>query len=219
MICCRGTADEAMTAMRDMMAEAEVDGERDEDATVSCAGRDVRLSGLHVRPVLLAADGAGLPGHRPSAKKIQELCRDDQRADRAGGGCGWTPEEMVGRLNRMLRGWANYFCLGPVSEAYRSGEQPRRVSGSVSGCVGSIRVQGSEWSRFSDQYLHETLGLLRLQRRRRTASRGRTHESLSESRMREIRTSGSMSGRWKRSMVRILRHRQPKGPDTRIGRP
>jgi hypothetical protein len=32
--------------------------------------------------------------------------------------------------------------------------------------------------------------------------------------MREICMSGSMSGMWKRSMVRIMRHRQPKGPGT-----
>jgi hypothetical protein len=32
--------------------------------------------------------------------------------------------------------------------------------------------------------------------------------------MREIRMSGSTSGMWKRSMVRIMRHRQTKEPET-----
>jgi len=32
--------------------------------------------------------------------------------------------------------------------------------------------------------------------------------------MREICKSGSMSGEWKRSMAGLVRHRQPKGPET-----
>jgi len=32
--------------------------------------------------------------------------------------------------------------------------------------------------------------------------------------VREIRTHGSMGGRWKRSMVKLVRHRQPKGSET-----
>ena len=40
-ICCRGDAAEALAAMRAMMAKAEADGERDEDAVVPRAGRVV----------------------------------------------------------------------------------------------------------------------------------------------------------------------------------
>lgn len=29
-------------------------------------------------------------------------------------------DEVVERLNRMLLGWGHYFCLGPVSNAYKA---------------------------------------------------------------------------------------------------
>jgi len=29
-------------------------------------------------------------------------------------------EGQVARLNRLLTGWSNYFCLGAVSAAYRA---------------------------------------------------------------------------------------------------
>jgi len=56
-------------------------------------------------------------GTVPSKKRVQRICRaisdetgrDTVRVD---------PKTMVEQLNRMLTGWANYFCLGAVSKAY-----------------------------------------------------------------------------------------------------
>lgn len=36
-----------------------------------------------------------------------------------------APARVV-RLNRLLRGWANYVWLGPVSKAYRAVDAPAR---------------------------------------------------------------------------------------------
>ena len=58
--------------------------------------------------------------------------------------------------------------------------------------------------------LHATAKRTSLYRGSRVPKR----DSLSESRMREICTSGLMSGRWKRSMAGLVRHRQTKEPVT-----
>jgi hypothetical protein len=31
-----------------------------------------------------------------------------------------SPTEMAAELNPVLRGWAGYFCLGPVSDTYQT---------------------------------------------------------------------------------------------------
>ena len=54
---------------------------------------------------------------RPSKASVQNICRkvSEQTARRYGT---MKPEHMVVRLNQMLSGWSNYFCLGQVSPAY-----------------------------------------------------------------------------------------------------
>jgi RNA-directed DNA polymerase len=77
--------------------------------------------------------------------------------------------EQVSRLNRLLRGWANYFCLGPVSPAYRAIDQQvcRRLRQWL--CA-KHRVKGQGTARFPDEYLYQELGLIRLSRLTRSFS-------------------------------------------------
>jgi hypothetical protein len=56
-------------------------------------------------------------GTVPSKKREQRICR--AISDETGRDKVWQDSKtIVARLNRMLIGWANYFCLGPVSKAY-----------------------------------------------------------------------------------------------------
>src|SRR5437667_10270182 len=56
-------------------------------------------------------------GTVPSKKRVQRICR--AISDETGRDKVWQDSKtIVEKLNRMMIGWANYFCLGPVSKAY-----------------------------------------------------------------------------------------------------
>ena len=74
----------------------------------------------------------------------------------------WLPaDEIVQSLNRKLAGWANYFCLGPVSKAYRALDEhaANRLRWWLCGKHG-VRNRGT--ARFPDRFLYDELGLIRL---------------------------------------------------------
>ena len=55
----------------------------------------------------------------PSKKRVARVCeRISAITDRKRSGL--DPVEVVAELNRLLSGWAGYFCLGPVSDTYRT---------------------------------------------------------------------------------------------------
>ena len=109
--------------------------------------------------------------------------------------------------------------VGPTTSVWGRSAKPTGrwsnmpVDGCVSGCAPNTKSGPGVPGGFPEHALHQKFGLVRLTART-AAFRGRNREPFSESRMREMRLSGSMSGVWKRSMVRLLRHRQTKGPAT-----
>jgi RNA-directed DNA polymerase len=161
-ICCRGSAAKAMTAMRDMMAKLRLTV--NEAKTRLCHGPDEAFNflGYTIGRCYAPQTGRSYLGIRPSDKKIQALnLKLSAQTDRR-----WLwlePDELVGRLNHQMRGWVNYFRLGTITAAYR------RVTAHAchrlrQWLVRKFKLRRSEWSRYPDPYLHKTLGLLRLRR-------------------------------------------------------
>ena len=104
--------------------------------------------------------GRAYIGTRPSSASVQSLCRrvSELTARRYGL---LEPEQVVGRLNRLLNGWATYFTLGQVSPAYATIDQhaTRRLRQWLSR---KHKVRAGKYVRFSDERLWKEWGLTRL---------------------------------------------------------
>jgi RNA-directed DNA polymerase len=162
-ICCRGTATEAMARMRDLMARLRLTV--NDTKTRICQGAEATFDflGYSIGKLWSPQTGRSYLGVKPSAKKVRAL-REEIR-DRTDRGQEWRePAELVGRLNQQLEGWANYFCLGSVTKAYRTvmGYTCDRLRQWL---ARKYDVQGTAYARYPNSYLYDTLGLLQLRRR------------------------------------------------------
>jgi RNA-directed DNA polymerase len=69
--------------------------------------------------------GRAYIGTVPSKKRVIRIC--EAISEMTGRKQTLLDQEMVvAKFNRTMIGWANYFCLGPVSKAYRAVEQHAR---------------------------------------------------------------------------------------------
>jgi hypothetical protein len=67
----------------------------------------------------VALDGQARLALRPSKKSIRRMIETIHELTIRSGAWQETAE-LVGKLNRALRGWANYFQVGSVTKAYRA---------------------------------------------------------------------------------------------------
>jgi group II intron reverse transcriptase/maturase len=158
-ICCRGRADEAMDAMRNMMQKLKLTV--NEEKTHICRLPEESFDFLgYTFGRCYSTKGVRYIGQRPSQKKIQRLCREISEST----GPRWLfmdLEDRIARLNRMLVGWANYFCQGPVNVAYqRINNHARERLRRWLRRKHKTRVWG--YAQYPDEYLHDELGLVQL---------------------------------------------------------
>jgi hypothetical protein len=151
-----------MTVMRGMMSKLKLTV--NETKTRSCHLPDESFDflGYTLGRNYDCRTGKSYLGSRPSRKKVDRLCREigelttRKKAGRA-------VAVQIGRINRKLKGWSNYFCIGTVSKAYRKVNSHVRYRVRQWLCA-KFKVPGQGKKRFHDQHLHQKLGLHQLQR-------------------------------------------------------
>jgi RNA-directed DNA polymerase len=159
-ICCKDHADEAMDAMRRMMERLKLTV--NEDKTHLCRLPQERFDflGYTIGRCYSRKTGKAYIGTRPAKKSIRKIVEQiGQVTDRTM--VTLDAETIVKRLNRKLDGWANYFCLGPVSPAYQAIDRYtiQRLRRWLSR---KHQTKRSGISRYPDKFIREELGLIRL---------------------------------------------------------
>jgi RNA-directed DNA polymerase len=72
-------------------------------------------------------------------------------------------------LNQVISGWATSFCLGAASKAYRSVMRHARKRLRQWLCK-KHQMRSGRYVRFSDDWMHQELGLVNLDKQKRNFS-------------------------------------------------
>ncbi|MFZ3334191.1 MAG: group II intron maturase-specific domain-containing protein, partial [Candidatus Acidiferrales bacterium] len=164
-ICCRGRAEEALTMMRDLMRKLKLTVNETKTRVCKLPEETFDFLGYTFGRCYSLKTGRAYLGTVPSKKRVIRICetiseatgRDQTLLDH---------EIVVAKLNRTIIGWANYFCLGPVSTAYRAVEQHARKR-LLQWLCAKHKLVWPAAQRFPETSLHEVLGLVCLTERTR----------------------------------------------------
>ena len=164
-VCCRGTAEVALGVIRGMVGRLGLEVNEDKTGIRRFPDESVEFLGYTIGRCYSTQTGRAYVGTRPSKKSVRRVTRAISALTTPR----HTPleaERVVRRLNRLLVGWGNYFCLGPVSRAYRAVDAHARYR-LRQWLRHKHKRQGRGAKRYTDEYLYDTLGLVCLPRRTR----------------------------------------------------
>jgi hypothetical protein len=162
-ICCRGGAEEALARMREMMSKLKLTVNESKTRVCCLPEEKFDFLGYTFGRCYSMKTGRAYLGTVPSKKRVQRICRaisDETGRNRTL----LDSKTVVERLNRMMIGWANYFCLGPVSKAYlaldhHACQRLRRW------LCSKHKERWPAYTRFPSASLYDVLGLVRLPKR------------------------------------------------------
>jgi RNA-directed DNA polymerase len=164
-LCRKGNAEEALQRLRGLMGKLKLTVNEEKTRICKVPEGEFDFLGYTFGRMYSAHTGQARIGHRPSKKSIKRLVEKIHAlTDHT---TGWQEAtELVGKMNRTLRGWANYFQVGSVSRAYRAidtytAARLRRWLRK------KHKVRRVGFAVYPPAYLYETLGLVRLPRLKR----------------------------------------------------
>jgi group II intron reverse transcriptase/maturase len=161
-LCRKGKAEEALQRMRELMGKLKltVNEEKTRICTVPEGAFD--FLGYTFGRMYSARTGQARLGYRPSKKSIKRVI-ETVHALTAEAMVWQESTLLVGKLNRTLRGWANYFQVGTVNKAYRAIDNytTTRLSRWLRN---KHKVRRRGYGDYPPSYLYGTMGLVRLSR-------------------------------------------------------
>jgi len=161
-ILCRGTAGQAQIVMEAIMGKLKLRVNQQKTRICRVPEECFDFLGYTLGRCHRAQTGKAYIGTKPSKKRVRRLCEKiSQMTQRKQ--CWKETEQLVGELNLVVKGWGNYFRLGSVSKAYRAVDSHTRHRLRQWLCH-KHKVKGHGRNRFKDEYLHQKLGLIRLER-------------------------------------------------------
>ena len=150
--------EEAREQMQNIMTVLKLTVNEKKTKTCRVARGELRLSGLHDRPVLLDPDWPRLPGDAPGQEAHSAHLRRGQRPNRevnAG-----NDGDRDGSGSEPQTAWLGQLLLpGPGEQSLPGGGQPCPAWASSMVEAASTRRPDRARGRYPDEYLYEQLGL------------------------------------------------------------